>query len=118
VIPDIFGLAIRRFDVQSGAERPGARCAQHNRMHRLVEFNCAPGLDHLFAHRAVEGVELIRPIQRDGGDVVGGVDVEQDGFKTVGAHLHCQSGARFSTKAFGPSAASSCAGRARGMSRP
>ena len=36
---------------------------------------------HLLAHGAVERVQLLGPIQRDGGDVVVGVDVEQDGFE-------------------------------------
>src|ERR1700758_950350 len=72
-------------------------------MHRLVEFDRAPGLGHLLTHGAVERVELLGPIQRDGGDVVARVDVEQDGFER---HWHFQSGGRFSTKALGPSSAS------------
>src|SRR5262249_20112541 len=81
-----------------------AGCPQHHRVHRLVEFDDAPGLPHLLTHGAVERVELFGPIQRDGGDVGGSVDVEQDSLET---HWHFQSGFRFSAKAFGPSRASS-----------
>ena len=78
-----------------------ARRAKHHRVHRIVEFDGPPGLGHLLAHRPVERVERVRPVQRDGGDVVGGVDVEQDRLER--RHRHCQFGCRFSMNAFGPS---------------
>ncbi len=49
----------------------------------VVEFDDAPDLGHLLAHGPVERVERVRPVQRDGGDVVWRVHVEQDRVERV-----------------------------------
>ena len=56
--------------VRAGAERPaGAR--EDDDAHLLAVHEHPQGFDQVVAHGAVEGVELVGPIERHGGDAAG-----------------------------------------------
>ena len=60
------------FDVEPGAERAVAGGPQHDGVDRRVVLDPLPGVAHLLAHLAVEGVQHLGPVERDRRDVVVG----------------------------------------------
>lgn len=102
VVPDVVGLTVGGFDVEAGAEGAVACGTKHHRVHPLVVFDDVPGIPYLVAHRPIERVQPLRPIQSDRGDVVVGIDVEEDRLESrrwchcgspVLAHVDCRSAA-------------------------
>ena len=79
------------------ARSPSARTTDG--VHLRVVLHQAPRVADLLAHPAVEGVEHLGPVQRDGGDVVVRRLVADGRELRAGAHRACHSGGRFSTKA-------------------
>ena len=71
VVPHVVGLAVLLLDVEPGAERPVAGGAQHDGVDRRIVLDPPPRGADLLAHLPVEGVQRVRPVERDRGDAVG-----------------------------------------------
>ena len=71
-------------EVGAGAEA-AAGAGDDDGAHIVVLVGRVEGVDQLLLHRAVEGVELVGPVQRDGEDLI--VDLVLDGLIRHGGFL-------------------------------